>query len=459
MHIGLSRVRRRRDAAVRRPKKDPDGRNDSALTQLVSLQQFAGNRAVATLLAHANAKPPAAPLVQRAPGKLTFADLPLGTNASGTVVKAKRVLGSEQGYDDRWQATAIARLAKAEPAAVVQRRDTKLWCAVEITAPFAAGQVGTAAKGGDSTTDRSTEIIDTFGLPSLAALPQAIENVKRLKQRTAELAATQPKDKAEAATLDAEKDKVREQLLRENLRRMALTLGVAESEIQWNRSSIGRSSGKINVTGMPDPKSPGAAHGPVAGQKSFDFSPELVTAIEIDENQFDDLGRAQSDLYHETHHLMDIQLAKDWIRKYETEAKRIWVAGPPGVKPFMEWLNAQVTLKRLTAGDVELIIDETLDASGTTEARSNIHTFLAVLKLGDGARALKELQAYARALKPGGQYASPPGKSPVVTELVAELKAAYKQMSKTAQADYRAAVTAAISENPQAWITALKFFT
>ena len=155
---------------------------------------------------------------------------------------------------------------------------------------------------------------------------------------------------------------------------------------------------------------------------------------------------------------MDIKLAKDWVRKYETEANCIWVAGKPGVKPFMEWLNAQVKRKRLTAGDAELIIDETLNASATTEARSNIHTFLTVLQLGDGARALKELPAYARALKPRGQYATPPGNSPVLTELVAELKAAYKQMSKPRQADYRAAVTAATSENPQAWITALKFF-
>jgi hypothetical protein len=455
--MGRSLVRRDRDAGIHRPKKDLDGRNDSALTQMASLQRFAGNRAVATLLARRDAGPAAALLVQRKPAKFTFKDLPLGTNASGSLVKAKRVLGSEQGYDDRWQATAIARLAKAEPAAVLQRGDTKRWCAVETSAPFATGQVGTVAKGGDTTTGRSTQIADVFGLPSLAGLPQAIDNVKRLKQRTAELAATQPKDKAEAKALDAEKDKVREELGRENLRRMALTLGVAESEIQWNRSKIGRAAGKINITGMPDPDSTGGAHGPVAGQKDTSFSKTLVTAIEIDEPQFD-AGRAVGTLYHETHHLMDVKMAQEWVSRYEAEAGRIWVAGPPGVKPFMEWLNLQVKRKRLTAGDAELIIDESLDLSGTTEARSNIHTFLVVLQQGDGAAALKELRAYARALKPGGQYSSPPNNAPVLTELVAELKAAYKQMSAGMKADYRAAVTAAISENPQAWITALKFF-
>ncbi len=396
-------------------------------------------------------------LVQRAPGKLSFTELPLGTNAAGTLVKAKRVIGNEQGYDDRWQATAVARLAKADPAAVVQRADTKRWCAVEASAAFATGLVGAAPKGGDTTTGMSTGITAVHGLPSLAGLPQLMASVKQLKQRSTELAAMQPKNKAEETALDTEKDNVREQLSRENLRRMAVILGVAEAEIQSNRSSVGRSSGKINVTGMSAPDSSGGAHGAVAGQKDTSFSPTLETAIEIDENQFDSL-RAQSALFHETHHLMDMKLAKDWVLKYEAEAKRAWVAGPPGVKPFMEWLNSQVKRKRLTAGDAQMIIDETLDLTATTEARANVHTFLAILQGGDGAHALKELQAYARALKPRGQYASPPDNSPVLTELVAELNAAYKKMTPAMQADYKAAVNAAIAEYPKAWITALKFF-
>ena len=239
------------------------------------------------------------------------------------------MLGSEQGYPDRWQAIAVARLAKAEPVAVVQRGDTKQWCAVEATAPFATGLVGAVAKGGDTTTGMSTGLVAVHGIPSLAGLPSAIERVKVLKKRQAELLATQPGSKAEEKALDAEKDKVREDLGRENLRRMALILGVAETEIQWNRSSIGRSAGKVNVTGMPDSESHGGAHGPVAGQKDFSFNLDLVSAIEIDENQFDHLSRVWSTLFHETHHLMDLKLAQDWIRTYQTETNRFWVAGPP----------------------------------------------------------------------------------------------------------------------------------
>jgi hypothetical protein len=457
VNIGLSSVRRARDGGVRRQGKNTNARDGSALASLFSLQRLAGNRAVTTLIGRSGIQPASALLVQRAAGKLTFTDLPLGTNASGTLVKAKRVIGSEQGYADRWQATAVARLAKTDPAAVVKRADTKQWCAVEASAAFATGLVGSAGKGGDTTTGMSTGITAVHGLPSLAGLPQVMASVKQLKQRSRDLSATQPKNKAEEQALDAEKDKVREQLSRENLRRMALILGVAETEIQPNRSSVDRAIDKINVTGLPSPDSSGGAHGPVTGQKDTSFSPTLETAMEIDENQFDNL-RAQSALFHEAHHLGDMKLAKDWVLKYQTEANKTWVAGPPGVKPFMAWLNAQVKRKRLTAGDAQMIIDESLNLTATTEARANIHTFLAILQAGDGARALKELQAYARALKPGGRYASPPDNTPVLTELVAELKAAYKTMAPAMQADYRAAVNAAIAEYPKAWITTLKFF-
>ena len=238
------------------------------------------------------------------------------------------MLGSEQGYPDRWQAIAVARLAKAEPAAVVQRGDTKQWCAVEATALFATGLVG--ASSGDATTGMSTALAAVHGVPSLAGLPAVIERVTNLKQRQAKLKATQPKDQAAKKALEAEEDTVRADLGRENLRRMALILGVAEGEIKWNPTSISRAGGRINVTGMPDPKSHGGAHGPVAGQSNTDFSPDLVTAIEIDENQFDDPSRVQSTLYHEAHHLMDLKLAQDWVRRYQTETNRLWVAKSRG---------------------------------------------------------------------------------------------------------------------------------
>jgi hypothetical protein len=457
MSLGLSPVRRHRGGVVRRPTvpKDPEHRDQSAAASVLALQRSAGNRAVTGLLSRADPRVPTGLLLQRRAGKLTFPNLPLGTNASGASVKVKRVLGSEEGYASRWQATAVARLTKAEPAAVVQRRDTQAWCAVEVTAPLATGKVGAVAKGGDTTTGASSEITEVYGLPSLSALPRAIENVRWLKQRQAQLSARRPRNQTEKIALEAETEVVRTTLAQENRRRAALILGVAETEIQWNATSIGKSSGSINITGSPDKDSHGGSHGPVAGQKDFDFNLDLVTAIEIDEPELDDPGRAQSDLFHETHHLMDIEKAKEWVRRYQTEANRTWVASVPG--PFMAWLDAQVKRKRLTAGDAQLVVDETLNLSGTTEARANVHTFLLALQLGDSARAQSELVGYARTIRLG-LYAVPPFNTPVLNELVAEAKAAYAKLSRPLQADYRTAVKAAIAEHPPAWITALKFF-
>ena len=114
-------------------------------------------------------------------------------------------------------------------------------------------------------------------------------------------------------------------------------------------------------------------------------------------------------------------------------------------------------LKRLTAGDAQLVIDETMDLSGTTEARSNVHTFLTVLQAG-GRDPGAEGAGRVRPDDQDRRIRVPPGNSPVLTELVAEAKAAYAKMSRTMQAEYRAAVNAAIAEHPPAWITALKFF-
>ena len=50
---------------------------------MLALQRQAGNRAVTGLLTRADTRMPSPLLVQRAPAKLTFSDLALGTNAAG----------------------------------------------------------------------------------------------------------------------------------------------------------------------------------------------------------------------------------------------------------------------------------------------------------------------------------------------------------------------------------------
>jgi hypothetical protein len=86
-------------------------------------------------------------------------------NGVQQAVVVKREVGSTQGYDDRLQATAVARMFRAEPAVVVQSRDGK-WHALETTAGFNAGPVSpaqAAAQGG------APSVLVMYGIPSSAA--------------------------------------------------------------------------------------------------------------------------------------------------------------------------------------------------------------------------------------------------------------------------------------------------
>jgi hypothetical protein len=233
----------------------------------------------------------------------------------------------------------------------------------------------------------------------------------------------------------------------------SLVLGIPESEIQMNAFSSGRTSGKVNITA--DHHAPPGSHGVVLGQGEVDFRPGLQTAFDINASELDKPG-VSGILFHEVSHLKDYELAQQWVKNYEAETKRPFVGGASGASSLRAWLNAQVAKNRLTRGDAELVADEALDVPATTEARANVRTFLAVLQAGRPDQATTALVNYAWALA-GTKYAAPPTGSHVLAELVAELKAAYRHMSKSMQGQFDAAVRAAMKECPDAWLSALKF--
>ena len=273
-----------------------------------------------------------------------------------------------------------------------------------------------------------------------------------------------PKDHPDRQTairgLEEAQAKMSPQLSQTTQTSAALVLGVPESEIQLIGSLSGRTPGKVNIVGSPAQGSSGGQHGPVGGQ--IEFEAGLASAFTIDLPKLDDPAGAQTTLFHEVQHLKDWEFTQEWIKRYQGETRRTFVKGAPGRKPFQEWLEAQVKKGRLTSAEVELVIMQTDDASAYTEARANVRTFLAALQAGAADVAAKALVAYAHALKPkrqggGGQYASPASGSQVQAALVMELKRAYRQMPKTMQQQYDAAVAAAKKEYPDAWISELDF--
>jgi flagellar hook-basal body complex protein FliE len=391
----------------------------------------------------------------QASGRSVVAGAVLGWNRSNDAVRVKREVGGTQGYDDRLQAIAVARLAKAEPAAVVQDTNKK-WHAVEITADFEAGPFITAPSELDASAG-DTPFLAVQGLPSVARINQSRQKVDELKEKLATLdareqvrKATQGADKPFLKALQEERDQVNQNLIKANQTRAAVILGVAESDIQINVSVSGRTAGKVNIIGTPEPHSPGGGHAPLGGEIAFEEGRASAFWIDLPEL---DKARVAETMFHEVQHVKDWDLAQEWIKTYKTETRRPFVKD--AMQPFEDWLNAQVKKGRLTKADVEMVIMEAKDATAYTEARANVRSFLADLQAGAPDLATKALVGYAHALK--GQYGSPAHGSQVQAALVMELKTAYRQMPTLMQQQYDAAVAAAKKENPSAWISELEF--
>jgi hypothetical protein len=255
-------------------------------------------------------------------------------------------------------------------------------------------------------------------------------------------------------------DRVRKLLDQADQTRAARVFGVSESEVSFNRAVSDRLPDKVNLTGNPGPGSTSTArHGPVAHQGGDDsFTPDKVTAFDINTDELDNPQRAQGDMFHEVSHLADYRLAQRWAHTYEKETGRLFVSGV-GLGKFKEWIDAQTKTKppRLSAADAELIVDEAADATATTEARANIRTFLAFFQNGIDQEATRALTNYAKALPPGTQYASPPAGSAVLAQLITELKTAYSQADKSQKTLFQAAMAAAKQANPKAWFTQIDF--
>jgi hypothetical protein len=430
---------------------------------ILHLQRTIGNQATQRRFEPTPATHQTAPTPQivRIPATIQAAPAPkgspfdgvlLGTNGANQEVRVKRPVGGSQGYDDRLQAIAVARLAQADPAAVIQGKDGK-WHALETTAAFAPGRVGTMATG-------QVPFVEVHGVPSAAGIARAKQRIDSIRTWIAKLDEMEQTYQRNQPMLEAIREKQEEAiplLTAANRTHASFVLGVPESEIQSVTFSSGRVPGKVNIVGSPGKGSAGAAHGRVGGDGSF--KPKAPSAFHIDLPELDDPAGAATALFHEVQHKWDYDLAQFWVQKYE-ETGAEFVSGIAGRAPFEKWLNVQVKEKRLKKPEVELIIAETFNDSADTEARANVRTFLAALQAGDPNRASKLLVAYARALKPkreggGGQYASPATGSLVQTALVEELKTAYKAMTEPMKQQYDDAVAAASQEYPSAWITAL----
>ena len=382
--------------------------------------------------------------------KLLKSIVSLGTNDSGQQVMIKRELGSPRGYDDQRQAIAVARLAHAEPAAVVQMDGR--WHAVETTAE------ARYKDGKDLTRIHTEGNVQIHGLAPFHEIETARKEVVSRKKQLVEFSgANKEEQEQQSDHIEAKRREIIEELKRSREKLATLLFAVELAEIQFNRSPNDRSAGKINITANT-----GSAgdEGPLFQQG--DHFRDQKSAIEINLEQLEDPAMAEGVLFHEVSHLKDTEMAQDWVKKYEQESGHTFVDGPPGRKPFEAWMKAQTTgdHPRLSKADAELVVDMAERDGRTSEARAFVHSALAALEAGAPDIATRELSLYASHTltehNKTGSYQNPVDNSEVKDQLKHEIQDAYKHMPKEMQQQLKDAIAEAHKANPESWISQIK---
>lgn len=339
----------------------------------------------------------------------------LAVNPDGKSVVVTRTLGARDGYRERWEAFAVARMSNADPAAVVQT-DDQHWHPVQTNIALAANA--------------------SAGVPALAmaALPTH-EQLSTLKQRVdavhAKLGAGQQ--------LDAAK--------REHA---AAVFGVGDpNEVRFNRGSHDRVADVVNLnTGwLKDPKAPRGLHGPERRPSEL-FDHTVATAIEIHPGELADTRAAAAVLHHEVSHLKDYELARAWVFSYKSNKGDPPIKGSDlSMRAFKSWLTAW-TPNALSPADAEIVYDIATDNKHSTEARAYLRTFLAAIESGADDEASKQVTAYARELAKGGDPVQAPK---LKQQLKTAMSATRNRLDKTGKAQFDAALGSARGAYRGAW--------
>jgi hypothetical protein len=388
---------------------------------------------------------------QGAAGASQFLGMRLGVNKYGEEVRVSKEVGSPQGYDNRLQAIAVARMAGADPAAVLQSTDGK-WHAVQTNANFAGGLQAAA----------DTPTLAVEGMPSSAKINEVVSHVKdlraELKDLNRQVGELSVQGKSIPSDLRAKMDRLAEELPQAEKLLGSLVFGVPESEISLNRSTGEDKPDVINIDLPQNMPGAGSEHfdtGNLAGRPTF--------AISLD--RLETPSKASGTLFHESTHIADSKLAQQWLGKFRQEKTGFgtapndlkgfqdWIKTPKGGKELQQWLAKQPGLSK---ADSEVVADAAAGANVSTEARAYVHSTITAMRTGDFDAMKDQLKSYALAIKKG-QTTNPLDQSETLKTLTQELRAAFKQMPKDVQDKFRAAVAEAKTVNPNAWISKLDF--
>jgi hypothetical protein len=344
-------------------------------------------------------------------------------------VQITRELGSPEGYGNRLEAIAAARLAKAEPAAVLQDQQGK-WHAVETT---------TNCSGGMAAADSATRAVE--GLPSSAGISDLRNDVINLRR-----ALQEPQNQTS-------RDEMIDELSHKQKELASLIFGVPQSDINIDYKHP--VPGKINL--VPSGQLPGGATGATTLGPGDDFAHRPVT-IELDINKLTDRAGAEGALFHEATHAQDFDLAKQWVGKFEQQTSHKFTSSDSA--QFQGWLQGQVSKGDLSEADREIVMSEVNGGRGIPEARAHVHAALAALQGGNPTVASRELVNYVVDLK-NHEYSNLANDgntrngAAVRDALTHEIQATYRHLPPDMQRALEDAISSARQQNPDAWLSTI----
>jgi hypothetical protein len=395
----------------------------------------------------------------------------LGTDRLNRQIVGERQLGSVAGYDDRRQAIAVARLWRAETAAVAEDPAGR-WHAfaiyVGVDADIAASLDPEVVRPKAGGVFKQFETLPPYA--AIASARAAVDDLLATLQRFDEIeqAFAGRGEPVPKATKEG-KWQALKRLTKARLSLAAAVFGVPEAEVEVNIYTSDRVVAKINLTAQPeDPGSHGRT-GLVAGSRSADFDVGQDKAFDIDLSAIETPTLAQGTLFHEVSHLRDYELARAWVRRYEQNGG-VFVRSAP--EAFGTWLRKQAASRGppLTMAEVELILEQVRDDQSTSEAGANIRTFMTYFEAGLYGEAEEALGGYVEALLPGGRYQTPQGERPprgkrpspvrdsaVLSGLARQLKSLRTGAGAPERARFDSILAKAKKANAKAWIFEIDF--
>lgn len=349
------------------------------------------------------------------PGASPFAGQRIGWTGSGKEVRITREVGTVAGYDDRLQATAVARMAKAEPAGVVKGRDGK-WHAVETTESFF---------GGVAPADNAM-LREVVALPSMRAIASTKQKIDALRDRVARGDRTATED-----------------LSREKAVYASLVLGLDEREIKAIRTSADKDARYVNLNATLSTR---GLHGSMPSKgAALGVDLDGRSAIELRADLVDRPALAVGTLFHEATHRADYELTRTWTRRYTEATKKKVAPGPNRDRALLAWLLARSEAS-LSRADAQLVVDLAAGLSLSIENRAHLRGFIAALQAGAFDTACAQLEGMF-----DRQYSGHPGAF-VAPAMLAELETAYRALPHEAKQQFDAGLAELSRRNPTSWL-------